>query len=372
MTLTPKVSGGQVIATLIICRLFILMIFVPTTHRTVSTNAAFLVIITGALLTLAASIPAVLLLKNHKECSLLDCAGNIAPRLRWPFAFLFFLVCLAVATESAGQFEYFITTAVYPQAKGRMVILLFCLVAWYMVFLGIEAISRASGVILTLVCVTFGVICFNSLGQIDTLNLISPFYDGWEEILYGSVLYFAQNIELVLWLLLLPYAKGHWLGKSFLWYNGVIVLILEIVSFFTLTVMGTYGQTRIFPVYTLSAVSDTRFFYRLDYFYILIWTFVALFRTAIYVYFLAKLLHIILPQKVGDKLGKKAMDGLAVAAVACCTFFTAKETGSFEAVYRVIASGLPVFLLIMVAPTVLLGLEYHEKRKEAQGNEGEN
>ena len=168
MTLTPKVSGGQVIATLIICRLFILMIFVPTTHRTVSTNAAFLVIITGALLTLAASIPAVLLLKNHKECSLLDCAGNIAPRLRRPFAFLFFLVCLAVATESAGQFEYFITTAVYPQAKGRMVILLFCLVAWYMVFLGIEAISRASGVILTLVCVTFGVICFNSLGQIDT------------------------------------------------------------------------------------------------------------------------------------------------------------------------------------------------------------
>lgn len=365
MTLTPQISNRQAVTILLLCRLFILMIFVPTTHRTVSTYSAFIVIITGTLLTIVAALPAFFLLKQHRGRDLLDCAGIIAPKLRKPFALLFFLVCLAVAIESAGQFEYFITTAVYPQANGRLVVLLFCLVVWYMVSLGIEAISRSSVVVLALVLFTFGIIFTNSLGQVDLLNLISPLYDGWGEILYGSILYFAQNIELVVLMLLLPYINRPSLKSSFLWYNLTIALVLEVVGFFTLTVMGNYGLTRIFPVYTLSAVSDARFFYRLDYFYILIWTFVSLFRAAVYVYFSAKLLHILLPVSWGDKLGKKAVNFIAAAVVLGCAMLTTKETNSFEMVYRTIASGWPVFIIVMVLPTILLGLEYKQKRKEA-------
>ena len=359
----PKISAAQLMALMTLSRLFILLIFVPNTHESVSGTASLLSVAVGYFLTVLALVPLDFLLKNNPNQNLYEIARQCSPKVGKAAAAGFYLVCTAIASETATQFNLFLTGAVYPRANKQAVNLIFCAAALYLAFLGLEALSRTSAIMLFVTVVSLGLLGFGLWKFFDTLNLISPLYDGWSAVIQGSVLYFTQNMELIAFALLVSYLNQKSARKSFFAYHTAVSVILTAVGLASIIVLGNYGETRSFPIYTMFVLSGSNVFYRFDYILIAIWVAVSLIRAALYFMLSAKMLD----ELSGRRLGKKGLWAQTAAVVLLSGFSTA-NIRLFGLIYRFLASGIPVYLLLLLLPLALLFLQW--KRAKQGGKTG--
>ena len=310
-----KIGALQLAALLILSRLFILLIYVPNTHNAVVGTPALLGILLGGVLTCVALLPAYLLFRQCPGMDLQQIARQFSPGLGKVTAALFYLSCMVVAAETAAQFTMFLTSAVYPRASVFWVSVIFCASVLYMVVLGLEAVTRSAAIMLVVgVCSSFLVGC--SLWRfVDTLNLITPFYEGIGPVLQASLLYFTQNIELIAFVLLVSHLNTADVRGAFLRYHIVVSLLLLLVGFAAIIVLGSYGETRSFPIYTLFVLSGSNVFYRFDFVLVAVWVATALIRTSLYLILATRMLD----ELTGRRFGKKliAVNGIIVFLKAC-------------------------------------------------------
>ena len=93
----PKISAAQLMALMTLSRLFILLIFVPNTHESVSGTASLLSVAVGYFLTVLALVPLDFLLKNNPNQNLYEIARQCSPKVGKAAAAGFYLVCTAIA-----------------------------------------------------------------------------------------------------------------------------------------------------------------------------------------------------------------------------------------------------------------------------------
>ena len=313
-----KIGALQLPALLILSRLFILLIYVPNTHNAVVGTPALLGILLGGVLTCVALLPAYLLFRQCPGMDLQQIARQFSPGLGKVTAALFYLSCMVL-----------------------------------------EAVTRSAAIMLVVgVCSSFLVGC--SLWRfVDTLNLITPFYEGIGPVLQASLLYFTQNIELIAFVLLVSHLNTADVRGAFLRYHIVVSLLLLLVGFAAITVLGSYGETRSFPIYTLFVLSGSNVFYRFDFVLVAVWVATALIRTSLYLILATRMLD----ELTGRRFGKKliAVNGIIVFLIALLAGVNIKI---FQTLYRLLASGAPVYLLVTVLPVVLLLMLYRRKNKE--------
>ena len=364
----PKVSAAQLAALMVLSRLFIRLIFVPNTHESVSGTVSLISIAVGYFLTVLALVPLDFLFKNNPNQNLYEIAAQCSPKVGKAAAAGFYLVCTAIASETATQFNLFLTGAVYPRANKQAVNLIFCIAVLYLAFLGLEALNRTAAIMLFVMVVSLGLLGFGLWKFFDPLNLISPLYDGWSAVAQGSILYFTQNIELIAFALLVSYLNQKSVRKPFFAYHTAVSLLLAAVGFASIVVLGNYGETRNFPIYTMFVLSGSNVFYRFDYILIAIWVAVSMIRAALYFMLSAKMLD----ELSGRKLRKRAM-WIQTAAVLLLSSLSTENIRLFGLIYRFLASGIPVYLLLLLLPLALLFLQWKRgKRSEEQGSkEGE-
>ena len=171
-------------------RLFILLIFKATTHESPGGTTSLVSILFGYLLTVPVLIPVFLLLRDYPGMDLYQVARQLSPRLGKLAAAGFYLVCLLAVVETAAQFSIFLTSAVYPRASSLWLVLIFCGAVLYLVFLGLEAVTRTAAILLVAVCAS-GVLLGLGLWKFwDVLNLYSPFTRAFcRPVLYRAVRY---------------------------------------------------------------------------------------------------------------------------------------------------------------------------------------
>ena len=182
-------------------------------------------------------------------------------------------------------------------------------------------------------------------------------------MIQGSVLYFTQNMELIAFALLVSYLNQKSARKSFFAYHTAVSVILTAVGLASIIVLGNYGETRSFPIYTMFVLSGSNVFYRFDYILIAIWVAVSLIRAALYFMLSAKMLD----ELSGRRLGKKGLWAQTAAVVLLSGFSTA-NIRLFGLIYRFLASGIPVYLLLLLLPLALLFLQW--KRAKQGGKTG--
>ena len=85
---------------------------------------------------------------------------------------------------------------------------------------------------------------------------------------------------------------------------------MVLVSFAAVTVLGSYGETRNFPIYTLFILSGSNVYYRFDYIVVAIWVAVSLVRAAVYLLLATRMLG----ELMGYQWGKwmMAVNGILV------------------------------------------------------------
>lgn len=260
MELTPKITSSQTVAAILICRIFTLLIAVPNNKYTLEGSGILLIPMFSVALSILAMIPFFFLIKTNPQQDLPQCAASIASAFYKPLTLWCYTLCTLAAVGTVSQSEYFITTSLYPRAKRWSVVLLFIPVVWYLVTLGLESLSRVSVIVCALIAVSFGLICIGAASKIDLMPLGDPLYDGWKQIGKTAVDFWGQNMELLLFSLIQPYTRKNTVKKDFGFFLTAAALCGEVVYFFTYAVLGDYGKTRMFPVYTLSSVSGSHFF----------------------------------------------------------------------------------------------------------------
>lgn len=359
MELNVKINNRQILVLLLACRFFTLLVSFSNGEFGVQGSGALIVPLLTVGITLISALPLYFLLRSAPGQDIPTRAASIAPSLKKPLTAWCMLLCFLTAIGTASQSEYFITTALYPRAQRWSTILLFMAVVWYMVTVGMEALGRVAVIVCTLVAVSFGLICIGVSHQIDLLNLGHPLYDGWWKIFYTAIVFWGQNLELLLFVLLQPFCREHHLKRDFLSFLFGALLVSEVIFFFTVTVLGEYGKTRVFPVYTLSSISGSGFFSRLDYLHIINWVFLCLLRCALYAYFGGKLLRDLKPS-----MQRSTGTAISVSIILLITLIFSRSNGAFQIFYTIFASGIPMLLTIVVLPTLLLITEQYKKRKK--------
>lgn len=355
---TPKISTMQMISLLVLARLFILLIFIPQTHYTAGGTSALVAIVIGYFLTILAVLPVYFVMKKHPGMDLCEIARQTSPALGTVSAAAFYLVCMAVAIETVTQFTMFLTTTIYPRASSVWVTVICCVSVVYMILLGLEAVVRTSGIMLVLTLAASLLIGVGLVKFGDTLNLYSPFYEGVGNVLYASVLYFTQNIELVAFVLLASNLNTTDLKKTFFGYHTITNIILWLVAFSAIIVLGNYGETRNFPIYTLFALSGSNVFFRYDYILVVIWVGSSMIRAAAYLILASRMLNRLTGWRFSWQI--PVLNGIIVGVV---SIVSADNIKIFREIYRSIASGLPVYLLVVLLPFVILCMQWRKERR---------
>lgn len=351
MEMGNKVANRSVVAMLVLSRLFLLLMYNPQKDPQLRSSGYLLMLLVGYGLVLLSLVPAWLLLRQLPGRGMVEASGYLWPASRGPVALGYGLLCLAAVVETAVQFEFFMTSAVYPDVSHWMVLAIFLLASGYLAWLGLEALSRLALVVLVLTVFSFVIVFAGVNQEIDLLNLYSPLYYGWKPVLRGAVQFWGMHVEAAAFLLLIPRLEKPRPWSTFLWYNGLSLAVLEVILFVVNGVLGSFGRTRTFPIYTVFSLSGPSISYRMDYIHIVSWVAISFVRAVLYLLLGGQMLGQLLPLRV-----RQAAVWLVLAAAGGLSLLLVGGWPErlLDAVF--LGSGLLELALVVLLPTVLLGL----------------
>lgn len=358
MVKDEKIDARQIIVVALLSRLFLLLVYVPNKGKEVAGAVQAVSMLLGILISIIAAIPAYLLLKKFRGFDLTDVAAVVAPKWSKPIAILFYIICVAITASTISQFEFFMTTAIYPRANHMYILLIFSAATLYMMYMGLEAISRSSLVIIILIVVSGVLVAFGVGDKIQLLNFRTPFVEDVSVWIEMAFRFFLQNMELILFSMLIPYMKKPKIGRAFLTYTFFVLVMLESINFLVGSVLGNYAKTRTFAIYTLFSISGSEVFYRLDYFHVAGWVAMSLVRASVYMILASRMLQKVFPNAKGCHIINIALaTGIAIVA--------SNKLEWFQILFQMINGGGPVLVLVLGVPILLL-ISYHTKKNDTR------
>ncbi len=342
------ISGSQLVFLLLISRLFTLFTFVPRARTAASGSTALLCIPLAGIAVGILLLPSLLLFRRT-QTGLLDCAFQVGSGYGLLVSLLFGAFCLYMAAFTVSHFSFFMTSVVYPNSTPWVFVILLTLAAGYAASLGLEAFSRMSVWVFSLLLLLLVLFLCALLPEANMVYLTSPLLDGTPAVGKGIFYTAVNHAEAVALLLLLPRARRAG-GRTVAGWLVLTVLAYELLSFLTLTVLGDYAKTRIFPLHTLSSLTQLSGFGRLDLLHITLWIFAAFLRMTVYLYCAAVCLRRMLPNL---RFGRACACCAAVSGV--WALMTAQGMRFWnQAAEQIWTVAAPFLLLAVAAPLATL------------------
>lgn len=358
MNRTVYVDTRQLLMVLFLSRIFTALTFTPQGDERIAGSTVMLGQLLSCLLQLLLLVPAWLLYRDHPRASVLDCANTLNRPLGGILAVLYGAFFLVNAVYTAASFDFFLTTAIYPNSSSWLPLILLVGVAWYGAHVGIEPLSRVAGFLFVGVLLSGVFIALALIPRYDLSNWVSPLYDGVEPVWRAAWGSLTRSTELAAVLLLVPMVKGN-LRSGVLWWQGITLVAFEAIGLGTLLALGEYAGTRLFPVYTLSTIAEFSIFQRMDALHMAVWVFLAALKTGLYLFLAAFCLRDILPQ--GQK--KFALPFCAVLLLVG-SIWLARQGGLLVGLTSPFGGVVPLLLLVAVCPLLLWLWERLRGRRE--------
>lgn len=347
----------------ILIRMFSLFSYTSVYFTIENSSARFLGYFLGFLLSLAMYIPAYYIFKHKDGYNIIDYAKSLSAPMGKITAFLFYLVTIFIASITVSQFDFFITSTIYPNSPKLLFIVILVGVGIYFSTRGLEPIARVANIFFMIFLFGLLFVGFMLSSKINTLNIVSPFYGGLKPILSIAFTVAANNTPLIVYLLLKPNIKEK-NQKSYLSYIGISLVIFEIVVFLVVTVLGEYGGTKPFPVYSLISVTQGQILKRYDSLFMFIWIFTALIRFSIYFFLSCKCALEFLPHKFESS--RTALSSIFVLVLSSIIIYDIKI---FETVAKVADLGIAVSIVGVILPVIIIFIKKYKNKKTSGGLE---
>ncbi len=208
-------------------------------------------------------IPTCIFIRNDNSRGLFNRAYNLSEAYMRVLAVIFILSFIFAAVRGISRFDLFATSVMFPERDITLLVVVVIVACAYVASLGIEAIGR-SAVLFTVIVVSALVFIFITIwDNLHPLNLTPLFYDGAHRALKGGITSASVTVELGAVTILLPKIKGNVNKALFKWLFLLCATLTAVASIMVLA-LGFYGETQLFPIFTIAVMGEFSVFQRLD------------------------------------------------------------------------------------------------------------
>lgn len=226
--------------------------------------------------------------------------------------------------------------------------------------MGIEAFSRFSIFVFAFTIIMFLIIGFSLLKEYNMLNFINPFYDGIQPIADLGWQNISRNFEIIAFILLIPFVKGN-TKKILIAWVVILFTFLLFLNFIIVAVLGEQQIVELFPLYTISSLTEISVLNRLDDLFTTIWIFTAFIKSSLYLYLANMCIH-----KIAPNISKKiTFPVLGILSFVICLLVSSSLV-YINIINSIINSGVFIITLGFIVPFAILICTMIKKKVKKQ------
>ena len=263
MTAMGKVSTSQMFSVLFLCRIISLFTFMLPSASYLPSGDRIITAIPVMLFEFVYCIVIIFTLKKTENESLISFVSEKSAVAAKLLSVIYTAAFIWFAGIGTARFELFISTVMFPNSQLYFMIIILLCAAFYASLKGIEAISRASSILLFILGASVIFILISVLGDFRYTNLKPVLTEGITPVLSFSFYVSVRAAELLTLYVNAPYINGR-IGKmAYVWITAFFS-VSTVILIFLEGVTGEFGNDQIFPLYTLTVIAKIGIFERLD------------------------------------------------------------------------------------------------------------
>lgn len=200
------------------------------------------------------------------KSSIRRCFGGLSTTVLVLYAAYFLLGDIAILSLMEGV----LAGTVFPTIPSTLIGAMAVLVAIYGAMKGVEAVARAGLVIFVITVIGSLAIFIGALPLFRFENREVFMFNGPGDAINNTLVIFARSTFLPQSVMLLSSVQGK-LAKKNIWWNTGVALMGITVFIIIIHCLGSFADTQLFPVYTLSSVSQLMPIQRMDIVFSAVW-----------------------------------------------------------------------------------------------------
>lgn len=301
------------------------------------------------LVLLVSSIPVLIFVKRSRTKGLFECAGEVSPVFARVLAFVIAAVFIYGTVRTVARFDLFSSSVMFPNENIFILLAAIVALSGYGAYLGLSSLGK-SAVVISVFFVSASVfILLSLLDKTDIRNFTPLFENGTAEFLKEGAGYTSFAVETGLIPVLLPRISGKIYRGYFLWIASSLVTITAFAAL-TVASLGSFANTQMFPLFTLSALGEFAFIQRLDALETAAWILGVVLKTSFFINISVFSLRTAFP-KISEKAGIIAVCAVVTGAVALISpnitnFLFFGESGGTLIVYALTVIVIPSLVLL--------------------------
>ncbi len=270
--MTPKaeITPVQFYTILFLSRIFALVTYVMSLRTQLSsTDRVIMTLFTGVFLVLTA-IPTAIFIRQDNTQSVIMRAGKLSHVFSRIICIFYLVEAVYFGVITSVRFGIFTGSVMFPDTNIVFFIFMMLAFSAFTAFKGIEAVGRSSFVILFPVLFSLLFVFATQSEDFDLLNLTPAFTSGTKDILSTALFSASRTGELAFVTLMPPFVRKQKSRHIFMFIFAItaVMFISELVMS---AVLGNYGSTQLFGMYSLSVLADLGFIERLDALFTCVW-----------------------------------------------------------------------------------------------------
>lgn len=357
MELNKKITPFQFFTLLFLSRVFAMVTYIAGINKELSTTDEVIASVFTGLFLVGSAIPVILFLKQDNESSIIKRASCLSESFSKLLCIFYLIEALYFGVITAVRFGIFTGSVMFPDTNMSFFIFIMLAASSYIALKGIESAGRSAVIILIPVLFALIFVFATQSDDFDFLNFTHPFTEKLSDIISSGFYSASRTGELAFVLLLTPYVKKLKGRHIYLWIGALSILII-ITEIVLAGVLGRFGETQLFSMYSLSVLAEAGFIERLDAIITCIWLLCAALKIAVII-FVSEMLF--------TALFKKRKRFLFIA-VSCTVIFIASipminNISGFISLIRSPVHPILFITGICIIPSITMVFEKFKRRK---------
>ncbi len=301
---------------------------------------------------------AVYVLRKSENEGLIKYSCRLSPFFGKVISVIYALGFVWFAGIGVARFELFISTVMFPNSELYIMAVLLILSAVFASLKGIEAIGRASGILLVILTACILFVVLTVADDFEYTNLKPILTEGISPVIKFSFYISMRTVELLTLYVTAPKIKGNILKMTSLWITAFGLLTVGIITLLS-GVTGEYGDDQIFQLYTLTVIAKLGIFERLDDILTGIWVLCSFILAAFLIYTAS----LSLKQAFGKikKLPVSILSGIGIFTV---YYFTSGTVTGFTKTVGSSFQNILFITLMVIIPLTVTALNSIKRRKK--------
>ena len=270
MKIKAEISSLQFYTVLFLSRVFAAVTYIMSIRTELASTDRVISSLLAGLYMLVTAIPLAVLIRQNSSSSVLERAEKISPLLSRVLCAVYFIELIYLGVITSVRFGIFTGSVMFPDTNIMFFIFMMLAFSAFTAFRGIEGLGRSAFVMLFPVLLSLIFVFTAQKGRADLLNMTVPLSSSAEGIVSTAVFTASRTGEL-LFAALMPQNVKKQKSRHIFIFILCVTAVLAASELAMSLVLGNYGETQLYGMYSLSVLARFGFIERLDALFSCVW-----------------------------------------------------------------------------------------------------